>query len=804
MSVTEHAPALQSLPPDVPSKDNGDPQVDFVIVFQGVPTKYLKTKEKAPASETSQIASEYQQILKQIQSVGLQSTTREGKPSSGKVLIFVRAPDELLIQRGREESLSDFLHDVKSSVEPASMSSLSRSSSMGKGAIKDQAQTFSSAERARHTYDLLTLSAPRGAGILVGSKEYPNVKSMSPLHDPIYNQAWLKRWANLSSALQINIKELDSIREHFGEHVALYFGFLNFYFQSLSSIAAVGLAFWAAGAPFHPVYSLLLVSWSLVFVELWRMKERKFAVRWGTSGVTNVDPRRKEFKPRITRKDAATGEDEEVFEWWRREFRIACSIPVMLFFAALLGAVLTTMFVVEVFVSKLYDGPGKALIPHIPMALFSICVPQIMGAWQKTAGSLTSWENHSSPRTHYSSMTLKMFALQALVSYGALTLSAFVYLPFGQDIMDHIVRSGLFADGIAEAQKRGELTFNKSGSIDFQVNPNRMHNQLFATLTTSQVIGAFTETMLPYILKKVSEYRESKQGKKETEKKPQDSFNSSFLARVREELELPIYDTFADFSEMSSQFGYVVLWSVLWPLAPVMAFVNNFFELRSDAFKVTINSRRPVPLRVESIGPWLEVLGFIAWLSSMFNAALVFLFSPSPEAHLPGHSVYETTFRTHLHDSGVTLSGNNGTASPGKIVNSILYPTDPAHSPRSPLSFSNLLPSSLPTSGATGALVAALLLALASEHIYGIALGGVRHILERALWKGSEEETILRRREWEQRQETLSHSGLANTALPGKSEKVGIQTESNDPFWSSSSVGGDVGLSVIQGSSKRE
>lgn len=136
--------------------------------------------------------------------------------------------------------------------------------------------------------------------------------------------------------------------------MALYFGFLNFYFQSLFSIAAVGLAFWAAGSPFHPVYSLLLVSWSCIFVELWRMKERKFAVRWGTAGVANVDARRKEFQARVVRKDPATGEDEEVFEWWRRELRIACSIPVMVIFAMLLGGVLTTMFVTEVFITRLY------------------------------------------------------------------------------------------------------------------------------------------------------------------------------------------------------------------------------------------------------------------------------------------------------------------------------------------------------------------------------------------------------------------------------------------------------------------
>lgn len=191
----------------MPSKDNSDPQVDYVLVFQGVPGKYVKAKEPAPRAETAKIASEYQRILERIHAFGLQTTSREGKPASGNVLIFVRAPDEVLIQSGREESLSDYLHDVKSSVEAASTSSLSRSSSMGAGAIRSQAQTFTSAERARHTYDLLTRPRPHGAGLLVGTKEFPSLKDMTPLHDPVYNQEWLKRWAKLGSVLQISAAE---------------------------------------------------------------------------------------------------------------------------------------------------------------------------------------------------------------------------------------------------------------------------------------------------------------------------------------------------------------------------------------------------------------------------------------------------------------------------------------------------------------------------------------------------------------------------------------------------------------------
>lgn len=356
-----------------------------------------------------------------------------------------------------------------------------------------------------------------------------------------------------------------------------------------------------------------------------------------------------------------------------------------------------------------------------------------------------------------------MFALQAVTAYGALTLSAFIYIPFGQSIMDYIVSRGFFSQSIAEAAKRGDIELRSDGGVHFDINPSRMHAQLFAVLTTSQVINAFTEVGLPFILRKVNEFRESRSSPKKksaNEKaKGEDSTEDKFLDRVQDELELPPYDTFGDYAEMATQFGYIVLWSVIWPLAPVMGFINNFFELRSDALKISINARRPVPIRAESIGPWLEVLGFIAWLAAMSNSALVFLFQPSGA---PGASPYETTMRTHLHPSPAQF--RNGTTTPGKLVDSIVYPHDPAHTPRSPLSFSNFLPSFLPTSGTSGALIAALLVALASEHTYGVARAFVRHVLERALWRGSEEETTLRRREWESRRDTLARVG--HGALP--------------------------------------
>ncbi|SPO29722.1 related to IST2 - Plasma membrane protein that may be involved in osmotolerance [Ustilago trichophora] len=806
---------------------------DYVLVFQHIAKKYLRASAKVPASERTKVAAEYEALIQRIKSTGLRVTSRDGAKGSGQILIFVKADMQLLHRLARQEALSDYLHGVLSVQPPPP-----RSSSLQQGnttATSLQSQTSSlhltPASRLRLVDSLLTLpnlashavkdasgksQVPSGAGLRVGLSEFPHLIDMSAIHDPLYNSAWMKRLSHTSPAkafFGVGLEDLDSIREHFGEDVALYFGFLNFYFQALAPAALLGVSFWLLGRPFSPVYSLGLVTWSCLFVELWRMKERKLAVRWGTLGVSQVDRRRHDFAPRTTRIDPATEEPEEVFEWWRRELRVILSLPIVAFFASVLAATMTLMFVVEIFVTQLYHGPLKVAVPFIPTALLVVAVPQIMAAWQATAVAITKWENHYSAKSYDFSLTLKRFAMQAITAYGALTLSAYVYIPFGEWIMQTMVERGFFQDSIQEAIKQGHIS---PKGIDFHINPDRMHTQLFAVSVTSQFVNAFTELALPVLMRKFAEWREERAEKKKTSgsdptrKVSADSSSSSsssgdvtpltgsasseserrFVSRVRKELQLPPYDLFGDYAEMATQFGYITLWSVVWPLSPVMGFVNNFFELRSDAAKISVNNRRPIPLRAETIGPWLEAFGFIAWLSALNNAALVYLFQQSDEALLDGHSRYESTMRTHIHPH---VQGGDVKVMAGGATHS-----------QSWLSFSRLLPNHIPTSGPAGAIVAAILVALLAEHVYGVMRSGVRHILERLIWRGSQEEMIVRRREWVLRVETLKSrvEGEKGDEITVGADVEKMQGgEAEEGFWSSQK---DVGSSAILSSGKTE
>lgn len=66
---------------------------------------------------------------------------------------------------------------------------------------------------------------------------------------------------------------------------------------------------------------------------------------------------------------------------------------------------------------------------------------------------------------------------------------------------------------------------------------------------------------------------------------------------------------------MFIQFGYVVLFSSAFPLAALCALLNNVIEIRSDAFKLCTNLRRPFGERVENIGTWQVTLNRINLLS---------------------------------------------------------------------------------------------------------------------------------------------------------------------------------------------
>jgi anoctamin-10 len=55
---------------------------------------------------------------------------------------------------------------------------------------------------------------------------------------------------------------------------------------------------------------------------------------------------------------------------------------------------------------------------------------------------------------------------------------------------------------------------------------------------------------------------------------------------------------------MFIQFGYVFLFSSVYPMAAFWAVLNNILEIRADAFKLCCLYQRPMAKRVKDTGAW--------------------------------------------------------------------------------------------------------------------------------------------------------------------------------------------------------
>jgi hypothetical protein len=252
------------------------------------------------------------------------------------------------------------------------------------------------------------------------------------------------------------------------------------------------------------------------------------------------------------------------------------------------------------------------------------------------ATKLNDYENHETSNAYDVALTQKVFVINFITSYLPIFLTAFVYVPFASLIVPYL---DVFHLTVRPFVSKEHAISKQS---HFQIDPARLRNQVIYFTVTAQIVGFAMETIVPYIkqhaLRKYKKYNKERNGKaersddKESPERPVVSYDDpaeevKFLTRVRNEVELSEYDVTDDLREMCIQFGYLALFSPIWPLVPLSFFVNNWVELRSDFFKICMEFRRPVPLRTDTIGPWLDSLGFLSWVGSITSAALVYMFS---------------------------------------------------------------------------------------------------------------------------------------------------------------------------------
>uniref|UniRef100_A0A8C7BR20 Anoctamin n=1 Tax=Neovison vison TaxID=452646 RepID=A0A8C7BR20_NEOVI len=84
-----------------------------------------------------------------------------------------------------------------------------------------------------------------------------------------------------------------------------------------------------------------------------------------------------------------------------------------------------------------------------------------------------------------------------------------------------------------------------------------------------------------------------------------------------------IHGLMDEYLEMVLQFGFTTIFVAAFPLAPLLALLNNIIEIRLDAYKFVTQWRRPLPARATDIGIWYGILEGIGILAVITNAFVI-------------------------------------------------------------------------------------------------------------------------------------------------------------------------------------
>ncbi|MCJ1243176.1 hypothetical protein MMC30_000373 [Trapelia coarctata] len=584
---------------------NSNFNVDYVITYRFTDTNKLEA------------TAGFEKLIQALARLGLTTEVRNGDNCS--VLVFVKAEaDKRFRNEVYRSRVKDWLYGVRAAQPDKETQNLLT------------AQSMSDAERYRIIYQMITSPQNEGgAGITPKEGQWKNVESIFPLHDVAFNKTWLKDW---SMKTFLKIEDLDEIRNRLGEKVAFYFAFTQSYFAFLIFPAAFGFSAWVLLGHFSPVYAVVNILWCVTFVEYWKHQELNLAIRWGVKGVSAIQEKRRDFQHEKEIKDPVTGETVQIFPATKRLARQALQIPFALLACLALGSLIATCFGIEIFLSEVYSGPLKSVLIYLPTGLLTFFVPTLSTLLTGVATRLTEYENWDTTESYQSALTQKIFILNFITSYLGIFLTAFVYVPFGGLIVPYLDIFSLTARPFASSPKQLSTPAKMAA---FEINPARLRKQVIYFTVTAQIVNFALENVVPILKRRgFSKLQEMKteRAAKRGGAPPGATLNdhpeeAEFLARVRDEAELDTYDVTVDFREMVVQFGYLALFSVVWPLTPVSFIINDWIELRSDAAKICLEMQRPIPHRADSIGAWLDDLGFLAWLGSITSAALVYLFS---------------------------------------------------------------------------------------------------------------------------------------------------------------------------------
>ncbi|XP_030416614.1 anoctamin-9 isoform X4 [Gopherus evgoodei] len=441
---------------------------------------------------------------------------------------------------------------------------------------------------------------------------------------PLHKQEGLRQllkenWARWRKILKK--QPIEEIRSYFGEKVALYFAWLGWYTRILFPAAVLGLLVFLYGifhfdssqvskeiceanttimcplcdqkCPFWQLsdtctyakvthlfdnegtilFAVLMALWATVFLELWKRKRAEVVSGW------------------------------ELYGWDEDEITVLIGLAHAL---VIYRVVATVVFTQSDFEFIRERASTMAVMTGAVLHYITIIIMTKVN--RRVALFLCELEKPRTFSERENIFTVKIFTFQFFTYFSSL-----IYIAF---FLGRI--NGRPGNYVRVAGKWRLEECHPSGCI------TDLFIQMAIIMTLKQTLSNFVEYLTPWLRLRFRKSLPNPKDKDKVhmEKGPEDSCKEQWLKNYQLN-EVNVFSLFDEFLEMMIQYSFTTIFVAAFPLAPLMAFINNLFEIRLDAIKMVQLQRRIVPRKANDIGIWLQVLEAIGILAVIGNGLVI-------------------------------------------------------------------------------------------------------------------------------------------------------------------------------------
>jgi len=261
--------------------------------------------------------------------------------------------------------------------------------------------------------------------------------------------------------------------------------------------------------------------------------------------------------------------------------------------------VISTMSILTLRIFMQHSPKYSTMSSVVGGIMNAIAIVILNKIYRTIAFKMNDWENHRTDTEYTDNLLFKIFLFQFVNSYTSLYYIAFFKRT-----------TTLWGDKTLKDSCSGA----EADSASRWGCPNELMIQLLTILATNIVIGQAQEVLIPYFTTKAKRLYFNYVTHSNLEELP----------KYEKEYSLNDYEgTLDEYGEMVIQYGYLTLFAASFPLAPLLALVNNLVEIRTDAYKWLMVYNKPFYRGADDIGGWYNILEVLSVIAVITNSLLI-------------------------------------------------------------------------------------------------------------------------------------------------------------------------------------